>query len=109
MNYEYSGIFVNTVRANVFFSDVICVSEKSYFKKNWKQWPNPDIIYSIPKLCIQNNLLNIINYKNKYFFIFIKEYRIKELKKGILHFLKPNKPLAVGEFAGTTLKRKLLT
>ena len=69
--YEYSGIFVNIVKTQsyfILFSNVMCVSEKGYFLWNRKQWPNPDMTYSIPKLCIQNNLPNTTKYENKYFF-----------------------------------------
>ena len=62
----YSGIFVNIVKTKGYFflSDVMCVSEKSYFKK--KKWPNLSMMYSKFKLCIQNNLPNI----TKVFFFF---------------------------------------
>ena len=41
------------------------------------------MMYSIPKLCIQNNLPNTIKYENKYFYLYSNlgfEYRIKKMK-----------------------------
>ena len=39
------------------------------------------IMYSIFKICIQNNLANTIKYKNKCFFFYIQfEYKMKNMK-----------------------------
>ena len=56
----------------LFLSDVICMSAKSYFFSflNKKQWPNPSMMYFIPKLYIQNNLSNTTKCENKCFFFF---------------------------------------
>ena len=45
--------------------------EKLFFSfLNKKQWPNPSMMYFIPKLCIQNNLSNTTKCENKCFFFF---------------------------------------
>ena len=78
---------------------------KVILKKNRKQLSNPSMMYSIPKLYIQNNLPNTTNCENKcffcffYFFVFLFyfilfyiysnsgfEYRIKEMKSGHIIF-----------------------
>ena len=80
--------YKNTVN---FFSVWLCVSEKSYFiLKNKKQWPNSGIMYSIPKLCIQNNLANTTKYENEYFFLYSNsrfEYRIQNIKEKVSFLL----------------------
>ena len=41
------------------------------------------MMYSIPKLCIQNNLPTAIKYENKCFYLYSNsgfEYRIKKMK-----------------------------
>ena len=54
-----------------------------------KQWPNSGMMYSIPKLYIQNNLPNTTKYENKLFFLYSNlgfEFRIKEIKIGYTTF-----------------------
>ena len=53
------------------------------------------MIYSIPKLCIQNNLPNTIKCENRCFYLYSNsgfEYKIKKMKSGYTTFLKPSKP-----------------
>ena len=87
--YEYGSMFVNLVKTHnyFYFIDVMCMSEKSYLKK---RKPNLGKIYSIPKLCIQNNLPNTTKYENKCFFLYLNskfEYKIKKMKNKNIVFL----------------------
>ena len=91
--YEYNGIFVNIVKTQSYFFWVmwVCVSERSYFFFwNKKQWPYLGITYSIPKLCIQNNLSNTIKCEKKCNLGF--EYRIKKMKSGYTTFWNQTGP-----------------
>ena len=53
--------------------------EKLFFSfLNKKQWPNPSMMYFIPKLCIQNNLSNTTKCENKCFFFFFSIFKFSE-------------------------------